>query len=581
MAEPRGFDVLVLGSGASGLAAPVSAELAGARLARARRRAFARGLHRRPRRGGPLLRRRRGARRALDQPSRRDRRGDADRPRRGCAGAGPRRAPVPPERRRVARVDAGLLDPGDDPRVRRRAPQRRRRGVHRFARPARRRQPGDRRRGRKGQGRRDGGRPLRGLPRHDAHRRARRGALAPVHAAALPRGGNRPADGEDPHLPRPPLPERRPRHRPGRRDDARGSVRLRRDRRWHARAQPHDGQLAARVCRLRTARRQGSGGESESMSIDTTTELQHAGEDAAAHLYVSSLTDIPQDLRDALKSAAGRETSVAGQRVLNTILRNVEVADGDGNLVCQDTGLAVYTCYVGEHFPLHPVRIYEALRDGTARATVEHPLRSNAVHTITRENTGPNIGHRLPIVHWEFVKDWDGLDVKCVPKGSGSENMSFLKMCVPADGVKGIKQFVLESIVGAGGKPCPPGIVGVGIGGSADYAMYLAKEAITRPIGTRNADPIVAQLEDELMGLLNETGIGPMGLGGDVTVLNCHIEHADTHMTLNPVAVNYQCWAARRATAHIAADGSVEMDREAYRWPTTPSRSRSPTRRRS
>ena len=301
----------------------------------------------------------------------------------------------------------------------------------------------------------------------------------------------------------------------------------------------------------------------EPMSIDTTTELQHAVEDAAAHLYVWALKDIPQDLRDALKDAAGRETSVPGLRVLNTILRNVEVADGNGNLVCQDTGIAVYTCHVGEHFPLHPARIYDALRDGTARATIEHPLRSNAVHTITRENTGPNIGHRLPIVHWEFVKDWDGLDVKCVPKGSGSENMSFLKMCVPADGVKGIKQFVLESIVGAGGKPCPPGIVGVGIGGSADYAMYLAKEAITRPIGTRNADPIVAQLEDELMGLLNETGIGPMGLGGDVTVLNCHIEHADTHMTLNPVAVNYQCWAARRATAHIHADGTVDMDREA------------------
>jgi tartrate/fumarate subfamily iron-sulfur-dependent hydro-lyase alpha chain len=150
-----------------------------------------------------------------------------------------------------------------------------------------------------------------------------------------------------------------------------------------------------------------------------------------------------------------------------------------------------------------------------------------------------------------------------VPKGSGSENMSFLKMCVPADGVTGIKKFVLESIVGAGGKPCPPGIVGVGIGGSADYAMYLAKEAIARPIGTRNSDPIVAELEDELMGLLNETGIGPMGLGGDVTVLNCHIEHADTHMTLNPVAVNYQCWAARRASAHIAADGTVDYDREA------------------
>jgi tartrate/fumarate subfamily iron-sulfur-dependent hydro-lyase alpha chain len=291
-------------------------------------------------------------------------------------------------------------------------------------------------------------------------------------------------------------------------------------------------------------------------------DLQHVVEDAAAHLYVWALKDIPQDLRDALAAARDRETSVTGKRVLETIHRNVGVADGEKNLVCQDTGIAVYHARVGEHFPLHPVRIYEALRAGTARATVEHPLRSNAVHTITRENTGPNIGYRLPIVHWEFVPDVDTLDVKCVPKGSGSENMSFLKMCVPADGVKGVKRFVLESIVDAGGKPCPPGIVGVGIGGSADYAMFLAKEAIMRPIGTRNPDPVVAGLEDELFGLLNETGIGPMGLGGDVTVLQVHVEHADTHMTLNPVAVNYQCWAARRASAHVSANGDVDYDRE-------------------
>jgi fumarate hydratase subunit alpha/L(+)-tartrate dehydratase alpha subunit len=294
-----------------------------------------------------------------------------------------------------------------------------------------------------------------------------------------------------------------------------------------------------------------------------TTDLQKVVEDAAAHLYVWALKDIPQDLRDALKAARERETSTPGQRVLDTILRNVEVADSEKNLVCQDTGIAVYYCRVGEHFPLHPARIYEALYEGTERATIEHPLRSNTVHTLSRKNTGQNVGYRVPIVHWDFVPDSDGLDVKCVPKGSGSENMSFLKMCVPADGVKGIKRFVLDSIVGAGGKPCPPGIVGVGIGGSADYAMHLAKEAIARPVGTHNPDPLVAQLEQDLLELLNETGIGPMGLGGDVTVLHVHVEHADTHMTLNPVAVNYQCWAARRATAHIAADGTTEYDREA------------------
>jgi len=297
-------------------------------------------------------------------------------------------------------------------------------------------------------------------------------------------------------------------------------------------------------------------------TVSSPINLQDALLEVAAHLYVWALKDIPQDLRDALAAARDRETSTTGKRVLETIHRNIQIADEQKNLVCQDTGIAVFTCRVGEGFPLHPVRIYEALKAGTERATVEHPLRSNAVHTITRENTGQNTGYRLPIVHWEFVPDWDGLDVKCVPKGSGSENMSFLKMCVPADGVRGIKEFVLESVVGAGGKPCPPGIVGVGIGGSADYAMYLAKEAIARPVGTRNADPIVAQLEEELFRLLNETGIGPMGLGGDVTVLQCHIEHADTHMTLNPVAVNYQCWAARRASAHVAADGTVDYDRE-------------------
>ena len=298
------------------------------------------------------------------------------------------------------------------------------------------------------------------------------------------------------------------------------------------------------------------------MSV-VATDLQQAVEDAAAYLYVWALKDIPQDLRDALAAAKDRETSIPGKRVLETIVKNVAVADDQKNLVCQDTGIAVYTCRVGEGFPLHPTRIYEALKAGTERATLEHPLRSNAVHTLTRENTGPNTGYRLPIVHWEFIQEWDGLDVKCVPKGSGSENMSFLKMCVPADGVNGIKKFVLESIVESGGKPCPPGIVGVGIGGSADYAMYLAKEAITRPVGTRNPDPLVAKLEEELFDLLNQTGIGPMGLGGDVTVLSCHIEHADTHMTLNPVAVNYQCWAARRATAHVAADGTIDYDREA------------------
>ena len=224
-----------------------------------------------------------------------------------------------------------------------------------------------------------------------------------------------------------------------------------------------------------------------------------------------ALKDIPQDLRDALRDAIGRETHQVGKRILETINTNVAVADEQGNLVCQDTGIAVFYVRVGERFPLHPARIEIALRDGTRRATLEHPLRSNTVHTLTRKATGDNTGHRIPHIHWEFVPDWDGLDVKCVPKGSGSENMSFLKMLVPADGVKAIKRFVLDSIVGAGGKPCPPGIVGVGIGGSADLAMHLAKEAIARPVGTHNDDPDVAALETRPLRAPERDGRRPDG----------------------------------------------------------------------
>src|SRR5205814_9196257 len=153
--------------------------------------------------------------------------------------------------------------------------------------------------------------------------------------------------------------------------DARRTVRMRRDRRRHARPQPHDGQFAPGMLCFRTPRGQGRRGESATMSTITTTDLEAAVENAAAHLYVWALKDIPQDLRDALAAARDKETSVTGRRVLETIHKNVAVADSERNLVCQDTGIAVYHVRVGEHFPLHPARIYEGLRDGTARATVE------------------------------------------------------------------------------------------------------------------------------------------------------------------------------------------------------------------
>jgi fumarate hydratase subunit alpha/L(+)-tartrate dehydratase alpha subunit len=167
------------------------------------------------------------------------------------------------------------------------------------------------------------------------------------------------------------------------------------------------------------------------------------------------------------------------------------------------------------------------------------------------------VGPGLPVIYFDFTES-DTLDILMAPKGSGSENMSKMQMFTPADGVKALKKFVLDTVVGSGGNPCPPGIIGVGFGGTADLVGRLAKDAILRPVGQRNPDPEIAAMEVELEDAINASGIGAMGLGGDVTTLAVHIETAYTHMTLNPVAVNTQCWPARRARAIIHPDGAVE-----------------------
>ena len=192
-----------------------------------------------------------------------------------------------------------------------------------------------------------------------------------------------------------------------------------------------------------------------------STDLRQAVEDAAAHLYVWALKDIPQDLRDALAEAKAGDLGPGQPRAGDDRQERPGRRDREQHRLPGHRHRRLHMPCRRAFSPA-PGQDLRGAEDRHRARDARHPLRSNAVHTITRENTGPNTGHRLPIVHWDFVPGWDGLDVKCIPKGSGSENMSFLKMCVPADGVKGIKQFVLESIVGAGGKPCPPGIVGVG-----------------------------------------------------------------------------------------------------------------------
>lgn len=263
-------------------------------------------------------------------------------------------------------------------------------------------------------------------------------------------------------------------------------------------------------------------------------------------------------MREALKKASERETNPTAKEIFKTILANVEVADKESMLICQDTGLPIYMVKVGSKFQVDCAKIAAALKEGAKRATVEHPFRSSSTHPITRVNPQTSVGEGLPIIYWDFIEKNDYLDILMIPKGSGSENMSAMKMFTPADGVAALKKFVVDTVLQTGSNPCPPGVIGVGIGGTADLVSKLAKEAIARPVGSHNHDPFFAKMEDELFEAINSLGIGPMGLGGAVTTLAVHIEWAYTHITQNPVAVNTQCWPARRARAKIYPDGKVE-----------------------
>jgi len=297
--------------------------------------------------------------------------------------------------------------------------------------------------------------------------------------------------------------------------------------------------------------------ETEGSAIGTEP-LPEVIAEAAKVLYLRALKVLPPDVKVALAHAHARETSPRAREILATMLKNIEVAEAHGLLVCQDTGIPVFKVRVGRRFPFDGPALLAALTRGVQQATVEHPLRSSVCHPITRENPQTNTGLRIPVVDFEFLEGGDWLELRMMPKGSGAENQSFLKMLTPADGLGGVKRFILESVLEAGGKPCPPIVVGVGLGGTADLAMKLAKEAIWRPIGEPNPDPDLAKLEAELLEAINATGLGPMGLGGDTTALAVHVEAAYTHITQNPVAVTLQCWRGERASARIHPDGRVE-----------------------
>jgi len=281
-------------------------------------------------------------------------------------------------------------------------------------------------------------------------------------------------------------------------------------------------------------------------------------EEAAKELYIRALCDLPPDVREALKRAYEKETKPQAREIFTAMLQAVAIADQNKTLICQDTGLPIYMVKVGAAFHWDGAELKERIREGAKRATQEFPFRPSSTHPLTRVNPQTSVSVGLPVLYFDFIKDADYIDILMIPKGSGSENMTTMKMFIPADGANALKKFVLETVIDAGANPCPPGVIGVGIGGTSDLVLRLTKEAIARPVGKRNEDPELAKMEEELEAAINETGIGPMGLGGDITTLAVHIEMAYTHITQNPVAVNTQCWSARRSRAKIFPDGRIE-----------------------
>jgi fumarate hydratase subunit alpha/L(+)-tartrate dehydratase alpha subunit len=278
-------------------------------------------------------------------------------------------------------------------------------------------------------------------------------------------------------------------------------------------------------------------------------------ETASKELYIRALKMQPPDIKEGFASLAARESDATAKSVLGTMITNIKVAEARDNLLCQDTGVPIYNVEIGSGVDVDGHALKAAIRRGCERATREHPLRSSVVHPLTRRNEHTSCGAEVPVIHVDFTDAPQTLRNLMIPKGSGSENNSFLKMAIPAEGVDAIKTFVIDCVLAAGGKTCPPTIVGVGVGGTSDLCVALAKRAATRPLGSHCSDAAGAALETELSAAVNQLGVGPQGLGGDATSFAVHIELAATHITMNPVAVNMQCHSARRASATFTPAG--------------------------
>jgi len=264
--------------------------------------------------------------------------------------------------------------------------------------------------------------------------------------------------------------------------------------------------------------------------------------EAVAKMAAESNIDLPQDVADALKAGREKEESPLGREVLDQILENARIAAQERVPICQDTGVAVIFVNLGQDVHITGGDLQTAIDEGVRRGYRGAYLRASIVNDpLRRKNTGDNTP---AVVHVEIVPG-DRLKLTIAPKGGGSENMSAVRMLKPAEGEEGVKQFVVEQVMKAGSNPCPPIVVGVGLGGTMEKAAILAKKALVRPLGQPNPDQDVARLEGELLALVNDTGVGPGGLGGRFTAMAVHVETFPCHIASLPAAVNIQCHAAR------------------------------------
>lgn len=251
--------------------------------------------------------------------------------------------------------------------------------------------------------------------------------------------------------------------------------------------------------------------------------------------------DLPKDVLLAFQKAKEVEESPLGVSILEQLQRNAEIARNKRVPICQDTGFGVVFIELGEDVKISGGSLKEAVTEGIRQGYGEGYLRKSICHPFTRKNTGDNTP---PIIHIDLVKG-EKLKIIVAPKGGGSENMSRVTMLKPSDGIEGIVDFVVNRVKESGGNPCPPIIVGIGIGGTFEYAALLAKKALLRHVGISNADPELAGLEKDILNKINDLGIGPMGLGGRTTALAVHIEIYPCHIASLPLAVNINCHASR------------------------------------